>query len=1419
MVESPQMLPHSISRTTSLVKNGNCEATIIYPGQGAAYAALAEQVAVAIEQRCGARPTAFADTSLIPTRSTPLPDSFRQRPLILLGNLNINRTFARHYANYYCPDDATYPGGDGYDLRSLINPYGTGSNVVVAGGSSLRGVERAVEKLIAQIDQHGKPGELMLPFILEIELEPGLARALAEWPDTPLNATLPSIEEGQRRAVGYNEGLIRHIGAYGLNYAWTGDRRYGEFAAECLKALNAMVTDSYGDWHYRAERVLRTLPWLCAGGFLDDAEILRTDQLLLGTALGTQDMWWRMRDGRPPLGHRHQGKGTFEFYLLARYLKDQAAPNEAVRQLCDRWLAECHAFLSALAEAAIDDQDDESTLNNLATLYWYALGQERYEFFESGHARLVAQRAIALHDNMGAGAGQGGYGEGLPGSMYLQQEATVHVAACAFYYQDGQFKWLLQNFPHLNISLRRGLFYFGPTFMHKYDTGDELAPEQPENLTGIQVLPVTSHQYALNTHPPERIEKMGHSVNAPETWLKAEGIGINTLPRERGFDKIVLRGDFSPDAPYLLLQGYQGGYRWQGHMHAANCIVRFGQGEHIFLIQNTSRHSHYHKNGLFISDGYNNTPIDPIAERLAIGDFSPVGLTATRLSRYHHTDWTRHIFWSKADQHFFVIIDAVQIQEKGAYTLTCAWRTPGYAALNGHTWRAVQGDHCFTLQSSGNGRLTSEEELDQGGANPYVLRQFQEGQFQAGDQVTFQNLFYVRPQDAPENLDLQRISSGQILVTRDGAPTTICAAGPDIEILSLTISAMNAWITPQEIALSGVTNLRLSQGSIASDRPVGLYLDLIAHRVEVRLDTPEIESAHLEITLNDLSTHLIIDDDSALDLPADICRRIAAEIQKILNSLQPEGKIEEAAPLSTEEIGTWRSEWSFDRWTPVLERVRDLTVKADPEPLDGFPDQLIDTIIPEMRETWQQWPAASNYEIRLTLPREMPIDHIRIVGDSKLDPTLRKYSLLPDGITAEVGSHSFAANPESGYLSLKRYRDMEDRMETREVRIGQPAKQIAVHVPAPPDRPLVLHEIEVYSSKSTLPPVQHLLTADLTGDGRLEVVMINTANELVVLRDDGTECWRQTLPGHATHVSCHDLDGEGCLSICVGISGGELRVLSADGTLRHSFQIAEQFRTLRDAHFGWFNKIHHIAIWNRDADGRAALVLGGYAILIFLNPDYQIIGHSWSDGPWVLNILVSPSDASIWARSGWCHGVCVYEGRTDMNPSGEIFPLGGINQPMFRGLRRVIPFVHGKTTTFEWMGDCILAAADSGIGVLSTASKDWLWKIEGGAPIMACIATNGEVITGAADSFIAAFAQADGKPLRRLRMGAPVTGLAYTQSGMLVVGTRAGIRALDAQWHEIGFYPADVRRLQSFGDNRVLAERAGGVIEQLVFEE
>ena len=1430
---SIDLLPRTLLRTTPLANIG----AIIHPDGDPLYGALAGKLAAAIAARGGPLPECAADLAIMPERHTPLPDSYRRQSLIFLGNLNTHRALAPLYANYLCSTDATYPGGDGFDLRTIVNPYGTGTNVILAGGSSIRGVERAVSRLIEIIS--ALPPRAALPFLLEVDLAPELAAELAAWPQTPLEDTSELQANRARGQMFYTE-MIRIIGTYTLMWSWTADERYARMARDNLRALNQRVQDGYGDWHYLAERFMRAIPLLIAGGFLSEEEVRRTDQLLLNTAWGTQNEWWRMRRAQPPLGHRHHGKGTYEFLLIARYLRDQAAPTPALRALCDRWIGECQTFLDALAAARIDDQDDESTLNNLATMFRYALGQERHAFFTSGSARLTAERALALHDNNGAGAGQGGYGEGLPGMMYSQQEATVPVAASAFYYGDGELKWILQSMPNLSVAQRYGGLQYTPVFLQKFDTGPELKPVRPAQFLGVRRLPVTDHQYAINVAPPVNVEFSGHMVNALETWEMPEGVGLNRLPQARGFDKIVFRGGFGRKDAYLLLQGYQGGFRWQGHMQAANCLARFFQAGHIFLIQNTWRHSAYDKNGLAISDGENETPLPPIAECVAAADFAPLGMTVTRLADNHRATWTRHIFWQRAGDGCFVVIDRAAFEADGPFALTCTWRTPGYAELDGRRWRADQGEHRFTLVAGDPVPMTCEEEADQGASAPFVLRQRRDGNFRAGTETSFQNLFYVRPLGAAEKLDLRRRDDRSAHLVRDGAAVAWCAVAVADGLGWLPgarAAAESLWVEGGCIGLAGASSLSLSSAGwkIESDRPIGILADLAAARLTLHPDSPAGPGARVVLTLGETRRELTLDAEVIVNLASDACVRLSGELRRWLagTAFGPGSSGPVAAP-AVEDRG-WGSAWTFAGGTGLPEKIRNVRITAAPLPVDGFPDQLIDAMLPESRETWRQWPQADRYEIDLAFPEPRVVASVNILGDCIDDPTLRSFCPLPEGIrldaeTADGRMRACEVRPAAD-RHYKRYRDAENRLQARAAAVGFKTGSLHLRIPAPPEGgSFVLHEIEIFGDRMLAPAVTHWTTADVNGDGRPEIAVFNAANELLLLDEKGREIWRRQFPVTLTHLSCQPVDAAGPPSLCLGLLGGELHILNADGTPRQVSRITQDIIQFRDILQGWFNAVHSLAVWRRDAAGRAALVVGGYAIVVFLDPDGRVAGHSWSDGPWNTDILVAPENRArpgdIYVRCGWNHGIMQYQGFPGPGPSGAALSFGGFKQPMFRMLRRITPFANGRCLAFRWIDlpscpdGAIFAVTELGCGVFSVREGDWRWKREGGMSLQAAVvgkvAGRLAALTGGADGFVAALDLEDGRLLRRFQAGAPVIGLAPAAAAeSLVVCTRAGVQSLDAEWKVRGSLARPMRRMLACDGDRILIVREDNTLEML----
>jgi hypothetical protein len=262
---------------------------------------------------------------------------------------------------------------------------------------------------------------------------------------------------------------------------------------------------------------------------------------------------------------------------------------------------------------------------------------------------------------------------------------------------------------------------------------------------------------------------------------------------------------------------------------------------------------------------------------------------------------------------------------------------------------------------------------------------------------------------------------------------------------------------------------------------------------------------------------------------------------------------------------------------------------------------------------------------------------------------------------------------------------------------------------------------------------------------------------------------------------------------------------------------------------GWFNAIHSLAIWRRDSEGRGSLVIGGYGIMVFLDVDGQIAGHSFSDGPWNHDILVTPNTkrgaGDIYVRCGWNHGIQYYAGVPGDRASGVYHSFGGFRQPMFRMLRRVIPFLNGRSLAYEWVeladepDGAIFAATELGCGVLSTSRKDWRWKLEGGMSLNACCTTRldgrGVALTGGADGFVTAVDLGTGKVVRNWQAGSAVVGISPEADGGLVVATRTRVQSLDAAWNSRALRFGDVLRVLPLGAGRQLVCRGDQTLELL----
>jgi len=230
-----------------------------------------------------------------------------------LGNINVNRAMVQPATASFLYSSCRWPGKDGFEFRTIANPFGTKTNWIVLGGSDPAGVGKAVDRLIELVTKHGKKGDLAVPRQLQVVVD-GKDQSGA-----PAKAS----------TGGPN-------GTYGLAGTITVYNRTGSAAQ--LKVVRKQLTDYLSADKppaaddYGTESAVRGLD-LVDTFVLSDEENTKMDNLLLKWVLDVvkKRPFWNPQ-GRSWSFGGHQACGSLSFYVITDYLLKNGSPNAAIPQ-------------------------------------------------------------------------------------------------------------------------------------------------------------------------------------------------------------------------------------------------------------------------------------------------------------------------------------------------------------------------------------------------------------------------------------------------------------------------------------------------------------------------------------------------------------------------------------------------------------------------------------------------------------------------------------------------------------------------------------------------------------------------------------------------------------------------------------------------------------------------------------------------------------------------------------------------------------------------------------------------------------------------------------------------------------------------------------------------------------------------------
>ena len=497
---------------TVLVKDGKPQVTLVVPASGL-YQKEAVELLRAVKAMAGGDIPIQKDDS--PAGAVPIVGN-----LILLGNRSTNRAIEQLYNQYYCLTDLKYPGPEGYEVRTLHNPFGNKRNVIIVGASDAVGIGAGTQALIGKLNgiRAGK-GNLSVGWMMDIKLGKGIVvskdlRSFATWEDSAGYGSTGYFgwnSISKRMAMYYMTGDPFHA-REAMRLAFPDKQAFQEICDIDDERIENKDDPLAGPYHYNAHMMI--LFW----DLVEESPVFSDEERLKVTNAFSRQLDHRKNEGiytlvsaPPTVGSRHGQWSAVSLYCLGRYFqKDYPNP---VWEQCVRG-AKLH-FAPLRAHAWIAGESDNLFWYNtgIAPIFTYLMLSGDREPVENGVlAELLRGQEILI--------------SGRRPDWALRYASMDYLHKAADLTKDGRY---LTYRDRTGVDL--SLFRLGQS----YWPDDSLKPALPTDLVG---------KWTVN----------GLSV----TQWRARG---NGLPLEESFMNASFRNTTDDSGDYILLDGFNGASR------------------------------------------------------------------------------------------------------------------------------------------------------------------------------------------------------------------------------------------------------------------------------------------------------------------------------------------------------------------------------------------------------------------------------------------------------------------------------------------------------------------------------------------------------------------------------------------------------------------------------------------------------------------------------------------------------------------------------------------------------------------------------------------------------------------------------------------------------------------------------------------
>ncbi len=785
---------------TVLVEAGKPRSLIIHPDKPG-YAEAARELAESIRNSSGA---------VIPVKSDrKYTDADRAETLICLGRMNNNRLALDLYFWRYIVSDDWFPGPGGYELRTVTDPWGTGRNVIMLGGSNLQGVRAAVKAFEENIPDGS---DLIFPYTMDTRfkgiehldafMETDARRYRELYRET---GNLIDSDRSVDRVTEPGRILLECASMYYL----TGRDEYALAWAEMMRDfMQSYYTFSRFRqlaWtKYTMPALIRSFDLVGESAVIPDAFKLEVANLIF-------DNVSRRSLGRYVINL--QAAGHFVRFAMHNFHKSIPYGYDYFKKYYPE--ADLERLEIGMQSVLVGHETVASAGGFLERRGGYTasfadapiklaavLGDDTY--FNSGAGRDWMRYAMAGSGAHGRPFFYGGSGRGRIDSFPL----------AAWYYQDPEYTWFVNQVTRASdyspemteTGFRRWLWSYLP----------KREPVEPSGFVGTQAIPM-------------------HKANI--LHIKHDTRKTVGFPPERAFHYVTMRERFR-GGQYLRLLGINDGIV-AGYKGDGNAVFDGGR----YGLEGAPQ---AHNTALIKRQGDPSGRMPALSDLQLTSDMAETGFIRSVMHDYSSVDWARSIAWIKG--RYWVVFDQFKTRQSGTYDLRTQWQLgtknelPQPDAFN--RFRRLRGQ---IIQFAG-GALP---ELGNFRGEVFFLQNVHAGPLAAGARHDFAQLHYAYPDEGLAPYVIARVGDGRVVVSEPDrqvlmgvAPLSGDAIRPETAAYPLDIlpgiraTCVMFHAAPDGMSFAGLTRLEGANVVLESDEPVDVSMDMTSGIITAYTEAP-----------------------------------------------------------------------------------------------------------------------------------------------------------------------------------------------------------------------------------------------------------------------------------------------------------------------------------------------------------------------------------------------------------------------------------------------------------------------------------------------------------------------------------------------------------------------------------------------------